>query len=285
MQISENSAAITFQANSGCYFSSITANGEEQYYSGSTQVVLYVTEGMVINVTSGKINRDQNLVVYVNDKLDIASMQYFSLTYSDRSSMGVTNGYNTVNFYSGDLPIYFSSYGSESDLVYLNDEVVDPMYSGSSSRQINEVPNNSVLKIFFNETPETYTVTVDADENLTVSATKDLISEVADCSSFTVLGTSNVSIAVSGADNEDKLVVKVNDQEVTAEDGKYSFTVSADTKVSVSKEAGVSNISVDNNASSEVYNLQGIRVARNANNINNLPAGIYIMNGKKVVIK
>jgi len=142
-------------------------------------------------------------------------------------------------------------------------------------------PTTAYSKFFFNETPETYTVTVDADENLTVSATRDLISEVADCSSFTVLGTSNVSIAVSGADNEDKLVVKVNDQEVTAEDGKYSFTVSADTKVSVSKEAGVSNISVDNNASSEVYNLQGIRVARNANNINNLPAGIYIMNGKK----
>jgi hypothetical protein len=65
----------------------------------------------------------------------------------------------------------------------------------------------------------------------------------------------------------------------------YTFTVNADTSVKVSTTNGVSNISVDGNASSEVYNLQGIRVARSAENLNSLPAGLYIVNGKKVVVK
>lgn len=36
-----------------------------------------------------------------------------------------------------------------------------------------------------------------------------------------------------------------------------------------------------------VYNLQGIQVTKvtNENDVNNLPAGLYIVNGKKVLVK
>ncbi len=284
LKISENNSTIQFNANSGCYFTSITANGEEKFYSGSTSISFSVTDGMVINVVSGKINRDQTAVIYINDKSLAAS--YFSFQRSDRSDIDVATGYNTFNFYSGDMPFYFSAYGQTSDLVYLNDAEVAPMYSGSAARQINEVPNNSVFKIFFNETPETYTVTVDAPEGVTVAATKDLITEVENPASFTVLGSTQVDLTVTSS-NEGDITVKVNDAEVEATDGVYTFTADKTTSVVVTTaQSGVNNIAVEGNSTSfDVYNLQGIRVARNVENLNNLPAGIYIANGKKVVVK
>jgi hypothetical protein len=288
LQISENSNYITFKAADGCYISSITVNGEEKY-QGYTETTIYVAEGDAIEVTSAKIVRDQNLVVFVNDQLDPQTMAYFYLTFSDRNQIKTINkGYNTLNFYSGDIPMYYSCYDGAytSDEVYLNDEVVSPMYSGSTNRTIEGITNNSVLKIFYNESPETYNVTVESSSDLTVSATKDLVTEVANSSSFTVLGPSQVDLTVSGDVEEGKVIlVKVNDEKVEAVDGVYTFTVNADTSVKVSTTNGVSNISVDGNASSEVYNLQGIRVARSAENLNSLPAGLYIVNGKKVVVK
>jgi hypothetical protein len=217
-------------------------------------------------------------------------MTYFNLTFSDRNQQikTINKGYNTLNFYSGDIPMYYSCYDAAytSDEVYLNDEVVSPLYSGSTNRTIEGITNNSVLKIFYNESPETYNVTVESSSDLTVSATKDLVTEVANSSSFTVLGPSQVDLTVSGDVEEGKVIlVKVNDEKVEAVDGVYTFTVNADTSVKVSTTNGVSNISVDGNASSEVYNLQGIRVARSAENLNSLPAGLYIVNGKKVVVK
>ena len=38
-------------------------------------------------------------------------------------------------------------------------------------------------------------------------------------------------------------------------------------------------------SSQAIYNLYGIKVAENADNIDILPPGIYITNGKKIVIK
>ena len=35
----------------------------------------------------------------------------------------------------------------------------------------------------------------------------------------------------------------------------------------------------------DVYTLQGVQVKKNAASLDNLPQGIYIVNGKKVVIK
>ena len=45
-------------------------------------------------------------------------------------------------------------------------------------------------------------------------------------------------------------------------------------------ESGIADIVLDENANNEVYNLQGIRVNRE-----NLPAGVYIVNGQKVLVK
>ena len=52
-------------------------------------------------------------------------------------------------------------------------------------------------------------------------------------------------------------------------------------------ESGIQGIIADNSTKAHIYNLQGIIIKHNASekDLHSLPAGIYIMNGKKVVVK
>lgn len=52
-------------------------------------------------------------------------------------------------------------------------------------------------------------------------------------------------------------------------------------------ESGIQAIIADNSTKADIYNLQGIIIKHNASekDLHSLPAGIYIMNGKKVVVK
>lgn len=67
------------------------------------------------------------------------------------------------------------------------------------------------------------------------------------------------------------------------------IAVSANTptelKVADEITAGVSNITIDANKTGDIYTLTGIKVRKNATSTEGLPQGIYIFNGKKVVIK
>ena len=49
--------------------------------------------------------------------------------------------------------------------------------------------------------------------------------------------------------------------------------------------AGVSNILIDANAAANVYTVDGRLVRKNAKSLTGLPKGLYIVAGKKVVVK
>lgn len=67
------------------------------------------------------------------------------------------------------------------------------------------------------------------------------------------------------------------------EDGAFTVVVSKNTTVAVSlKGTGISSINAEKAAGNHIYNIQGVHVADNAD-MKQLPAGIYIINGKKVV--
>ena len=89
-------------------------------------------------------------------------------------------------------------------------------------------------------------------------------------------------------DHVSQVIVEVNGVEQTVEDGKYIVNVNADTDLVIKKgtPTGTSTIG-EATALNDVYSLQGIRVLEKAstNQINALPAGIYIVGGKKVVVK
>ncbi len=97
---------------------------------------------------------------------------------------------------------------------------------------------------------------------------------------------STVSISHISASNTSAVMkVSVNGEAVEPDaDGVYSFKVAGDSDVKVTKTGdAVENISADSEAvPAGVYNLQGIRVA---SSLENLPAGVYITGGKKVLVK
>ena len=111
----------------------------------------------------------------------------------------------------------------------------------------------------------------------------DLIADT-DCSApVKAAGPTVFTISpVSRADKE--IVVKVNDEEIKPVDGVFTFETKADTRVSVTAMSGIGDVITDTTGNADVYNLQGIRVA-SAADMSSLPAGIYIVNGKKTVIK
>jgi hypothetical protein len=299
LDLSTNLGQITFMPNSGCYLTSVKVNTEEKYYTGNSAAYIYrsyLSEGTVIDVESGAIVRDKNLVIYVNDK----SLATYGMgfTLSDRSSLEIENGYNSFNFAESDFPINFYANGQESQSFYLNDEAVTPDSSGtgSVSHYFNTLPDNSVIKVFLNTVPETHAVSVTVPAGVTYTIVKDLITKVdlgttatkgtaaADTPSFNVLGKTHIDITVK-ADADHTVGVKVNNEAVEAVDGVYSFDVDATTAIEITSTSGISDLTIEGNATFDVYNLQGIRVALGVSDFNNLPAGIYIANGKKVVVR
>lgn len=104
---------------------------------------------------------------------------------------------------------------------------------------------------------------------------------------------------VNGGDNYESFRL-IFDNEIK-EKGVYTLVIPADTfkdystegdnvvtnpeitaTYNVIGESGIDSIEADNNAGVEIYNLQGVRVATDSQN---LPAGLYIVNGKKQIIK
>ena len=66
------------------------------------------------------------------------------------------------------------------------------------------------------------------------------------------------------------------------EDGTYNFVIKSplSLKIEDAEESGVNEIESSASADAAIYNLQGIRVS---GDLRTLPAGIYVVNGKKVV--
>lgn len=67
------------------------------------------------------------------------------------------------------------------------------------------------------------------------------------------------------------------------------LTVSSDTpkelKVTDEITAGVSHITIDTKNANDIYTLTGVKVRENATSTDGLPQGVYIFQGKKVVVK
>ncbi len=79
---------------------------------------------------------------------------------------------------------------------------------------------------------------------------------------------------------------EINDANITLTDSKgtqFKFTFVYDTE----SEAGIENVAADATLGYTVYTLTGVKILETADKsqVVNLPAGLYIINGKKVIIK
>lgn len=284
---SEKNKYVTFSLVEGYYFSEFT-DGTTDYLESSDykyygKIYLDMAEGQEYTIVAQKIRRDDSIVLYMDDFSNL-EFSYFSVKFENYTpAEEIKAGYNTLNFRpeDGEFSVYASG-SYDGFYAYKNGEAMD-----LSARYLEDssVANGDVYKVFFVNDPGTHEVTFDVTgDALDGYAVKhDLIADT-DCSApVKAAGPTVFTISpVSRADKE--IVVKVNDEEIKPVDGVFTFETKADTRVSVTAMSGIGDVITDTTGNADVYNLQGIRVA-SAADMSSLPAGIYIVNGKKTVIK
>lgn len=286
VELSGNSNYINIKPASGCFITSIKVNGEEygSSYDSYGTTIYNLAENDKIVVVSGKVERNYSAIVWVDDFSAAVYGNSFYGSY-DRSSVSVNTGYNTFEFGDMDNPFYLGFYGSPAMVVYQNDELVEASYPGATSYYMT-FADQDVVKVFLaTADPQTYGVTFSVEGNLPeVTCVKDLIVAVdAWQDGFSTLQGTQVDLAT-----DVEMEVSVNGSKVEAVDGKYSFVVNGDTEVVIAAESSaIDNVEVDAVKDNNVYNLQGILVVKNATieQIDALPSGLYIINGKKVAVK
>ena len=285
IQVSEQSNTLYFKANAGYYVTKFEANGtdllESNYNSYSKVYRFSVEDGMTVNIETAEITYDDKMVVYLN--VEPSELTYFTFIDSDREEYkdNLKKGYNTIEFSkAAQNPFSWSWYNGNSDgLVYINGTKVDPTYPGSANYNDQTIQNGDVIKLYIGETQEkTYDVTIQGDTELAVIK-QDLITPVesTDASISALPGTRYTFIAIEGK----QIKVKVGETELVAEDGVYTYDVNENTTFSISKRGtGIDDIEGTSSTRRNVYNMQGVRI-----NSGKLPAGMYVIDGKKTVIK
>ena len=282
----ETNAMVQILPESGCNIKSVS-DGTTSYaadYSKAYTVTL--TEGMVLTVKTEAISRDKHAVVYIDDKS--AATYYFNFQRGDRSSIEMSTGYNDVAFYNGDNPFGVSWYGAPFASIYKNGESVKPMYEGTATYELN-LADGDVVKIYLASNPEKQSVSfkLSGIDAANVSVTCDRLTNMENwAAGFDVLPGTEVALA---SKDGSQLSVKVNGEPLAAsEDGKYTFVVTKATECEVgSVEDGINSAIAASPSAKNVYNLKGVLLMQKADKarMESLPAGIYVVEGKKVVVK
>ncbi len=282
--LSASANCIYLEPTSDCYMTSITVNGTEygSEYGSSSITVRELQENDQIVVTTGKINRDKTATIWVDD-LSAAIYGYGVYRYSDRQYVDLISGEAvTINFDDTDNPYYLSFYQPTVCDIFLNGIYQTPQYEGSTSYYIT-FADGDAAKVYLAASPEKFAVSFTSTiENAIASVSTDSQVYAAWAEGFTTLNGTEVSFTLTEGIEAD---VNVAGNTISAdENGVYTVVIAADTEIAISEKSGIENITLGNSANN-VYNMQGILVAKNANaeQIKALPAGIYIVNGKKVI--
>ena len=286
-----NSNMIAIKANSGCKIESITDNKGSSFYTDyNGDYNIYLSEGQVVAVTTSAIVRNDVVTINVDaDPTDQNVINYFSFARADRSAITLKEGANELKFNSIDNPFDLSWYDSHGyTTAYLNGVKIKPYYEGGNKYELN-FTNGDVLDVFIitEFTPFNVTFT-NNDESVAANTTVSVDGKGAAinywANGLTVLSGTTLSIAPAG----DAPIYVMNGEKVLtpAEDGTYKVTVSENTALTLSStsltgiEEVTANTTADKNA---VYNLQGVKVANRADALRDLPAGVYVVGGKKVM--
>ena len=284
IELSENNAVVTIKANSGCFITSVTY-GETTLSNQSEYTITPVTEGMVITVVSGAIVRDKSFTLNIDD---ITAAQYgFTLTRaSDRSNVeGLVTGKNTVAFAESETHYQLGAFGAPVFGVFKSGVMINPSYQGGSSVEF-DVEDGDVIDAYVKELPATYNVKFTLEEGIysyqfnEVSASYVGASTQWSTMGYTATVGTEFTITIKPMDGLD-IDVKVGEKAITANaEGAFEIPVSAAATISITKSTGTGINTINaSNADNAIYTLQGVKVNGKA------AKGLYIKNGKKVVVK
>lgn len=279
-----------------------------------------VREALTLEFTTEKLVRDDRLIVFT-DNDEYANNSIFFQKNSDPIKQYNTIEYkpvageeaNVFNFNAElDKPVSLEVYDSHYDydqwktvydfpFIYLNGVRIEcPMDESGYSYDFTAYPgldalkDGDVMKIFRAE-PSTYEVSFKLGDGVEVKdvVTDGYTSVESVAEPLTLFQNTALSFALPALENErQSYVMTLNDEDVEVPaDGKFSYKVDADKAFDISiytePEQGITNVNGDDAANTNVYNLQGILMIRNASKeqISNLPEGLYIVGDKKVIVK
>lgn len=291
---SEDSRSVYIQAASGFFIKKITrtdASGNKTRWTDRTAVEL--SEGCSVDVTTGTPTNDGLLHIWLDEALipDVTKIMVSCQGVNVNCDAPVA-GLNTL-----DIAPLIAAAGSYSYItVHLDRKSTEPLvisqnegetfsyrYSSDVSLESSKLHGSDIIRFFApGSTPQRHEVTFDAgdlnQDDFTISVDKQ---PVEDWGYNNLYAGSKVSIV---SNNGSKFYVKLNDAApVESVEGAHSIIVDGPVAVKLSASStGIEAVEAEATgaATRTVYNLQGIRV-----NADNLPAGIYIINGKKVAVK
>lgn len=289
VELTSNSDYINVRPTSECSIVSIQVNGVEygtvNGYGTSSTTIRNLKENDQIVISTKKIARDKSATIWVDD-INAAQYGYSCYRYSDRETVTLISNENvTINFDDSDNPYYMSFYVPTCCAIFQNGIYNAPQYEGSTTYYIT-FADGDALKIYLANEPEKFAVSFTQNiENAVATVTTDDQEYANWATGFTALSGTKVAVAIA---EDAKADVTVDGEKVAAdENGNYLVEITKDTEIVISESSGIENINIENIDNGNVYNMQGILIIKNANaeQINALPAGFYIVNGKKVVRK
>ena len=282
IELSENNAVITIKANSGCFITSVTY-GETVLSNQSEYTINPVTKGMEISVISGAIVRDKSFTLNIDDIS--AAQNGFNLTRTDRTNVeNLATGENKVAFAENETHYQLAAYGSSVFGVFKKGVMINPSYQGGTSIEF-DVADGDVFDAYVKELPNTYNVNFELAEGIysyqfnEVSASHVGYSYQWQNMGYTAIKGTSFEITIIPASGLD-IVVKVGETTYNADgSGAFVVPVSGAATISITKSTGTGINSINaENADNAIYSLQGVKV-------NGKAKGLYIKNGKKVVVK
>lgn len=245
-----------------------------------------VVDGMQIFVEVEEFKRDKSFVLYTEpDVWNYLTMTLSSQNYQTRYEFTPAPGYSTVAYCDADRPFlvsgYDNSYGSPT--VYLNGVMCENSYGTFPA--LAEVADGDVIKIM-SPSAQAHAVTYDVADGVDISVRHDFNLAADPAQPHEVFAGTEIHIIPA----EGLLItVSANGTDIAADaEGKFVHTVTAPVDFSVAlAPSGVTSAGIDTTGVADVYNLQGILVMRAAteSQLRQLPAGIYIRDGKKVCVK
>ena len=266
---------------------------------GSVSVSLQ--ENMYITVDCVPMVFDMTASLFVaDDPTDKTIFSSFNMTRGyDYKDMPLAQGYTIIEF--NDLMTQYSVRAYDTNwnkniTCYVNGEELTYNYGYTFN-----LVEGDALKIY-TTTPEKVDVTFEVEDGTDVEILRNRIQPVVATDGFNDFAGTEVRVVPTNPELSLKVVLEAEattdgdaqayaDDEVTVEpdeNGIYVFNVDANTKVKVTfdEQSGIGSISAPK-AGNDIYTVSGILVKKNASSadVKALPEGLYIINGKKCVVR
>lgn len=286
LQIPKSINTIVVVAPEGWNLTSVLFDGAEVLKDGKAQQVELpnIADGSTIIIKNEKDVEEALLIVYNQPAPEGESQSDYFPYYNLSGLMNESiPGYTEYNV-PMDAYYYVELMGKVAAHVYMNGEPVELTMGMAGQIQITE--QTSVLKVFYDE-PAEYRVKFHIPDNVDMTVITDrnasAAEDVVDMQSLSVFQGTELNFTLvdkARAAHE----VKVNSMVVNPnEDGVYTVIVNDNTSIDIDGVGtGINAIGSEKVSEETIFNLQGLRINKN---VNELPAGIYVINGKKIVKK